>query len=409
MPNVVTATTDFENRKMVISLGNEASVALKPDFVIDNNTGGLIMLPLMGDQLKDGKTLLNVVYQKISNSSEGIKSKSEVYYSLEDFKLTKKFDFHIHINTNESAFINQAQDDNFRFLDIVDDRPFGLPMGEQQKLAIHHLKNFPDCMAFATTFSVRDWNNQDWLEKTLDDLKDSFSNGAKAVKIWKNIGMDLRDESGNFIMVDNPRLDPLLDYLAKNEIPVIGHNGEPKDCWLPLDEMTFSKSYYSSQPEYHMYLHPEYPSYEDQINARDNMLQKHPDLKFVGAHLGSLEWSLDELIKRLDKFPNMSVDLTRMSNLKLHALKNRQKTRNFFIKYQDRLIYGTDRSISASTNSTSMKKRVHDAWIRDWKFYVTDEKIILTGFGELMGLKLPRKVVDKIYLKNALTILGFHE
>ena len=56
------------------------------------------------------------------------------------------------------------------------------------------------------------------------------------------------------------------------------------------------------------------------------MLEKHPDLKFVGAHLASLEWSLDELAKRLDKFPNMRVDLSRMSNLKLHTLKNRQKT-----------------------------------------------------------------------------------
>ncbi len=65
-----------------------------------------------------------------------------------------------------------------------------------------------------------------------------------------------------------------------------------------------------------MYLHPEFPSYEDQIKARDHMLEKHPDLKFIGAHLGSLEWSADELAKRLDKFPNMVVDMAaRISHL----------------------------------------------------------------------------------------------
>ena len=301
------------------------------------------LIPLLFLSLTTGKA-------QEYNGLEGMEIKTEAYYSLEDFKLIKKFDFHIHINTNETAFINQAQDDNFQFLDIVDDRPFGLPMSEQQKLAIIHLENFPDQMAFATTFSVKDWNNKDWVENTISELENSITKGAKAVKIWKNIGMDLRDQSGKFIMVNDSRLDPILDYLAKNHIPVIGHNGEPKDCWLPLDEMTFSKGYYGSHPEYHMYLHPEYPSYEDQIDARDNMLKKHPDLIFVGAHLGSLEWSLDELAKRLDKFPNMRVDLTRMSNLKLHALNNRQKTREFFIKYQDKLIYGTDRAINASNN-----------------------------------------------------------
>jgi predicted TIM-barrel fold metal-dependent hydrolase len=332
--------------------------------------------------------------------------KVELYYSLEDFKLVKKFDFHIHINTDEVSFINQAQDDNFQFLDIVDDRPFGLSMDEQQKLAILHLKNYPDRMTFATTFSVKGWNNKDWTENTIAALDNSISNGAKAVKIWKNIGMDLRDENGKFVMVNDPKLDPVIDYLAKNHIPVIGHNGEPRDCWLPLDEMTFSKGYYSSHPEYHMYLHPEYPSYEDQINARDNMLEKHRDLIFVGAHLASLEWSLDEVAKCLDKFPNMSVDLSRMSNLKLHTLNNRQKTRDFFIKYQDRLIYGTDKGINASKDSTEMKKRIHDNWVRDWKFFVTDDKLTLRGYGDLQGLKLPRQVVDKIYLKNALTTLG---
>jgi predicted TIM-barrel fold metal-dependent hydrolase len=338
--------------------------------------------------------------EKVVNSQE------EQYYSLEDFKSVRKFDMHIHINTEEFYFMEQAQADNFQFLDIVDDRPFGLPMDEQQRIAMLHLRNFSEVMAVATTFSVNDWENDAWIENTITGLEKSLSGGAIAVKIWKNIGMDLRDENGKFVMVDDIRLDPILDYLATNNIPLIGHNGEPRDCWLPLDEMTFSQGYYSSHPEYHMYLHPEYPSYQDQIDARDHMLEKHPNLTFMGAHLGSLEWSLDELAKRLDKFPNMYVDLTRMSNLKLHTFNDRPKTREFFLKYQDRLIYGTDSQINTSTNAAEFKKSVHDRWLREWKFYVTDEKINLEKFGELKGLKLPIEVVDKIYLQNALRILG---
>lgn len=331
----------------------------------------------------------------------------EDYYQLEDFGKVKKFDIHIHINTSETHFIEQAVEDNFYFLDIVDDRPFGLPMQKQQEFALLHLKNFPQQMEFATTFPVSNWAEKDWVQNTIANLEQSFAKGASAVKIWKNIGMDLRDENGAFVMVDHPRIDSVLTYLTRKGVPLLGHNGEPRDCWLPLEEMTFSQGYYSEHPEYHMYLHPEYPSYEDQITARDNMLQKHPELNFMGAHLGSLEWSLDELSKRLDAYPLMRVDLTRIPNLKLHTLKDRQKTRNFFMTYQDRLIYGTDSAINPTNNPEELKKRIHEKWLDEWKFFATDAPLNLKGFGELRGLKLPRKVIDKIYFENASELLGF--
>ena len=339
-------------------------------------------------------------------STEHVFFRQERYYSVEDFKSVKKFDTHIHINTDQTLFIELAKEDNFKFLDIVDDRPFGLPWIEQQKIAFQHLNNFPAQMEVATTFSVKGFDKKDWAEKTIRDLKLSLSKGAKAVKIWKNIGMELRDEQGKFVMLDDPRLAPIFSFLVQNRIPLIGHNGEPRDCWLPLDKMTFSQSYYGSHPEYHMFLHPEFPSYEAHIQARDNLLEKYPDLKFVGAHLGSLEWSLDELARRLDKYPNMRVDLSRISNLQLHTLNDRQKTRNFFIKYQDRLVYGTDKAINANANPAEFKKSIHDSWLRDWLFFATDSRIQLAGFGELNGLKLPQSVIDKIYLKNAENWLG---
>lgn len=334
-------------------------------------------------------------------SSETKHTSELAYYTMDDFKLVKKIDIHTHINTEETTFIEQAMEDNFRFLDIIDDRPFGITMADQEKIAYKQLKAFPDQMFVAATFSVKNWGDDNWQKETIAHLKDSFAKGAIAVKIWKNIGMDLRDKDGTFVMVDDPRLDTIFNFLADNHIPVIGHNGEPKDCWLPLDQMTFSQGYYGSHPEYHMYLHPDYPSYEDQIMARDHMLENHPNLAFIGAHLGSIEWDLGELAKRLDKFPNMSVDLSRMPYLQLHAKNDWKGTHDFFIKYQDRLVYATDRAVNATKDAIGMKKKLHEAWLNDWKFYVTDEKITLYRYGALKGLKLPREVIDKIYLKNA--------
>ncbi|MGI8634850.1 MAG: amidohydrolase family protein [Segetibacter sp.] len=197
------------------------------------------------------------------------------------------------------------------------------------------------------------------------------------------------------------KFDPVLDYLAKNNIPLIAHLAEPKECWMPLEQMVLHKGYYSQHPEYHMYKHPEYPTYQMHMMARDNMLEKHPDLTFINAHLGSLEWSLEELSKRLDKYPNMAADLARMPELHLHAKNDWQKTRDFFIKYQDRLLYATDVQVGQTKDPAAMKNLIHESRLRNWTFFATNEIMNENIIGEYKGLKLPRQVVDKIYRRNA--------
>lgn len=335
------------------------------------------------------------------------KVSDSLYYSVNDFASVEKFDTHVHLNTYDTPSIKQAEADNIRLLDIVDDRPFGIPMAEQEKIAIEQIKAFPGRVVYATTFSVSNYNSGNWQQETIGKIKNAVLNGAIAVKIWKNIGMDLKDKNGNFVMIDNPKLDPVLNYLAKNNIPLIAHLAEPKECWMPLEKMVLHKGYYSQHPEYHMYRHPEYPSYEAHMKARDNMLEKHPDLTFINAHLGSLEWSLEEISKRLDKYQNMAVDLARMSELYLHAKNDWQKTRDFFIKYQDRLLYATDVQVEQTNDPAAMKVRVHDSRIGYWRFFTTDEKMNEPGsIGEYKGLKLPREVVNKIYYKNAVKWFG---
>ena len=165
-------------------------------------------------------------------------------------------------------------------------------------------------------------------------------------------------------MIDDPAFDSIIDFIAKSDIPVVGHLGEPKNCWLPLEKMTIKgdQSYFRQNPKYHMYLHPEFPSYEAQMEARDHMLEKHPDLKFIGAHLGSLEWSVAELAKRLDKFPNMAVDMAaRISHLKYQAKTNWQEVHDFCVKYQDRLLYATDLQTNDTEDPSSVRKQAHDS------------------------------------------------
>ena len=319
----------------------------------------------------------------------------------------EKIDIHCHLRVDRHAFMEQSVEYNFRILTINTDASVSPTVEEQQEYALKQIKAFPGHLAYLTTFSMKGWDDSDWKGKTIASLENSFKQGAIGIKVWKNIGMIEKDKDGKFIMIDDPKFDPILDYVEKRGMPICGHLGEPKNCWLPLEKMTVNndKKYFKEHPEYHMYLHPDFPSYEDQINARDNMLRKHPNLRFMGAHLGSLEWSIDELAKHLDTFPNMAVDMAaRMCHIEKQTGENRQKVYDFFIKYQDRIIYGTDESDGngADADPAKLKEKVLAVWLRDWKFLTSDESMSSWEVdGSFKGLKLPKEVIRKIYYTNA--------
>jgi len=344
----------------------------------------------------------------IMHSCQQTKNGKKYYCTESDFKTMEKIDIHCHVSTKRFAFMEQALEDNFRILTMNTDASDDITqtIEEQEKLAIHQQNEFPGHLAYLTTFSLDGWNNDNWQQKTIDKLAGSFEKGAIGVKVWKNIGMEAIDKNGKFIMIDDPKFDSVFNYIEKKGVPVCGHLGEPKNCWLPIDEMTVNsdKHYFKEHPEYYMYLLHGFPTYEDQVRARDKLLQKHPNLHFMGAHLGSLEWSIDELAKHFNRYPNMTVDCAaRICHLEKQAQKDWQNVYDFFIKYQDRIIYGTDEGdwTGSDTEPWKLKENIHSVWVRDWKFFTTDE--IMTSWevdGEFKGLKLPREVIEKIYYKN---------
>ena len=327
------------------------------------------------------------------------------YYSAQDFYKIKKMDVHAHALVPRPDFVQQAKEDNFILTSVNVEVPDYPPVDSQRKYVLQLHRDFPDNIYLVTTFETVKINEPGWSDEQLSILKRSFDSGALGIKVWKNIGMSIKNKEGKFIMIDDPVFDPIFNYLEKNGIPVMGHLGEPKNCWLPLDSMTTNndRNYFKSHPEYYMFLHPEYPSYDAQIKARDHLLEKHPDLKFLGAHLASLEWDVDEVAKRLDKFPNMSIEpAARMGQLQYQSIQNWKKVHDFFIKYQDRIMYGTDLSQEIPDNGDSVKKKAHDVWLSDWKYFTSGDSLQSAFVNQkFKGLQLPEAVIDKIYYKNA--------
>ena len=346
-------------------------------------------------------------YLLIQASSAGT---AEDYYSLDDFTRVPKIDAHVHLNNRDVALMEQAAADGFKLVSVNVDYPDFPSMALQREQAMWLQAEFPDVVRFIASFSAEGWEEAGFSERVIDDLGTARDEGAVGVKVWKNIGMSVRDASGDLLMIDDDRLDPIFAYLEAEGIPFLGHQGEPQNCWLPLDEMTVNndREYFRTHPQYHMYLHPEMPSYEDQIAARDHRLEKHQDIRFIGAHLGSLEWSVDEMASFLDRFPTASLDMAaRFGQLQFQSMRDRDAVRDFIIKYQDRLLYATDATTYSDDTGESVADQVRAKWLADWKYLTSDEAISVPEVdGEFRGLKLPREVIDKIYYENALLAYG---
>jgi hypothetical protein len=326
-------------------------------------------------------------------------------YGVDDFATIEKIDVHVHINSSDSALIDQAEADHFRLLTINVDYPDFPPIEDQRRIARTQVAVRPKRLAYAATFSLIGWDKPDWQSGVIRDLATAFDEGAVAVKVWKNIGMEFRDRAGHLVTIDDAKFDPIFAFVRDRHKVLIGHQGEPHNCWLPLSEMTVNndKEYFREHPQYHMYLHPELPSYDQQMTVRDRMLAKNPGLKFMGAHMASLEWSVDRLAAFLDRYPHAVVDLAaRMGQVEFQSNRERDKVRRFFIRYQSRLLYGTDLTQEPGAKSSEMRSEAHDTWLRDWKYLSTDLTFSVPELdAPVRGLRLPRSVVEKIYRTNA--------
>jgi predicted TIM-barrel fold metal-dependent hydrolase len=126
-------------------------------------------------------------------------------------------------------------------------------------------------------------------------------------------------------------------------------------------------------------------------------------LTFDAVHLASLEWDVDRVAAFLDRFPTASVDLAaRLVHLEYQSARHPDTVRRFMIRYQDRILYGSDDAYGPKDDNPSAVAEVHAGWREDWQFLTTRDRMHSTDFDSpFVGLHLPREVVDKIYRRNA--------
>lgn len=312
-----------------------------------------------------------------------------------------KIDAHVHVRTSNPAIMEFARAEGFKLLTINTRSDNQQYIDEQREFAMQMKDRFPGDISWLATFSMENFEQAGWAEGVIERLQADLDQGASGFKVWKDIGMTFRDSLGNFVFLDDPRFAPVLEFMQASGKPLLAHIGEPMNCWLPVDSMTVNgdKSYFTNNPQYHMYLHPDYPSHERLMESRDHVLERYPELNLVGAHLGSLEWDVDVLAERLDRYPNFAVDLAaRVCHLQVQETG---KVRDFLVKYQDRILYATDMGVREG-NFEDRKQWLESEWHSDWAYFAADSLMTSRNVdGSFHGLGLGEDILKKIFYSNA--------
>ena len=184
------------------------------------------------------------------------------------------------------------------------------------------------------------------------------------MKVWKDIGMQLRDPDGRAVMIDDARFAPVFACRQRGVV-VLGHQGEPRNAWLPLEQMTIrgDREYFAEHPQYHMSLHPEWPSYDAQLAARDRLLDKHPRLASSACTWRrSNGTSTASRISCAATRTPPSISRRGCCTCSSSRATDRDKVRRFFLEFQDRILYGTDFGRGRTTMRRLRRRRTRPGW-----------------------------------------------
>jgi hypothetical protein len=322
--------------------------------------------------------------------------------ALRAFATIHPIDVHVHVFKTDPAFQRMIEQLNLKLLDILvmdDTLSYRKQLQPQVDDALALVRSSRGHIALCTTFDPYRFDRASFSADAIEQINHDFDQGAVAVKVWKNIGMEIKDRSGQYVMADDPKFEPIYKDIASHGKTLMTHLAEPDVAWGPPDAADPSWSYYQENPQWYVANRPGFPSKQRILQARDRILANNPRLRMVGVHLGSMERSLDNIADHFDKYPNFAVDTA--ARMEYLMLMPPEKVRAFLIKYQDRVLYGTDLDLLPDADVQDTLKEWQSTYARDWKFLATGGILNVEG-KQVHGLNLPQPVLQKIFRKNAI-------
>lgn len=340
---------------------------------------------------------------KLSNYSP--QSKLKLKNTLVEKPLFPVIDMHNHINAAFNPTDEIPHQDFIENMDKAGVKVFvDLDGGWGDDILQNHLDTYKSAAPERFIhFGGVDWScwpdqGQKFGAYAAQRLRTQVSWGAQGLKIWKNLGLNIRDPKGELVPVDDKRLDPIWGTAGELGIPVVIHVADPVAFFDPLDGNNERWEELTHHPDWH-FPSPPYPPFMTIMDQLANLVCRHPETIFVGAHVGGYAENLTWVGGLLNRAPNFYVDISaRISELG----RQPYTARRFFVDYADRIIFGTDMGLNLETYQIY------------YRFLESDDEYFSYGSGDIpgqgrwqiYGLKLPDDVLEKIYFKNAEKILG---
>jgi len=266
--------------------------------------------------------------------------------------------------------------------------------GDQLKAAVENVaRNYPNRFVVFANINFDGIGNPGWTENAVRQLEADVNNGARGLKIYKSLGLRHRDTKGNRVTIDDIRLDPIWAKCGELGIPVLIHSADPKSFWDPMDSNNERWLELKTRPGRKRSDTDPAP-WQQIIDEQHRMFKKHPRTHFINAHMGWHANNLAKLSGFMDEMPNMYVGIGAII-----AELGRQPrfAREFFIRYQDRILFGKDAWNPSEFPTYFRVLESDDEYFPYYKKY--------HAFWAMYGLDLPDEVLRKVYYKNALKLL----
>lgn len=270
-----------------------------------------------------------------------------------------------------------------------------------------YIESYPDrFVVFAGIDGENFANDPDFGETEARRLHASYAAGARGLKIWKTLGLRLRDSQGRLVPVDDPRLSPLWETAGELDIPVLIHTADPVAFFQPLDRYNERWEELAFNPDWHFYPtrpwgvldDPRFPSFDELMEQLSNMIGAHPRTRYILAHVGCNAEDLPWVANLLASCPNAVIDISaRIAELG----RKPYSAREFFIDWQDRILFGTDARIDVQM----YQRHFRFLETRDEYFSYGSREIPGQGRWQIYGLDLPDEVLRKVYAENARRVL----
>lgn len=254
-------------------------------------------------------------------------------------------------------------------------------------------KTCPKRLALFTNINFADVNSNGWTAQAVKTLEEDIKRGAHGLKIYKNLGLNVKDDKGNRVRVDDPRLDPIWAKCGELGVPVLIHTADPKSFWDPMDRYNERWLELKLHGGRKRSANDPVP-WEQLIAEQHTIFRKHPKTTFIAAHMGWYPNDLKKLDSLMTVFPNMNVEIGAV----IAELGRQPKaSRAFFEKYQDRILFGKDSWVPSEYATYFRVLETDDEYFPYHKKY--------HAFWRMYGMGLPDEVLKKVYYKNALRLI----